>query len=92
MLFGDAHTAASGQTVWAARSEDGDAGMAWDWVQIRDGVVAIADPMSVVSNVRFLGDDGSVLTATEAALCLNGLVRELPWQLEVSRAIQLRLN
>ncbi len=89
-LSGEAPLA--GQTVWAARAAEGEAGMAWDWVQIARGVVAIADPMSVVTNVRLIGDEGEVLTAMEAARFLNELVRALPWQQEVQRALRERLN
>lgn len=82
----------SGQTVWAASAAEGEAGMAWDWVQIARGVVAIADPMSFVTNVRLIGDEGEVLTAQQAALFLNELVRGLPWQQEVQRALRARMN
>lgn len=82
----------AGQTVWAATADQGEAGMAWDWVQIARGVVAIADPMSVVTNVRLIGDEGEVLTAQQAARFLNELVRALPWQREVQRALSAILN
>lgn len=85
---GDTQGQAAGQTVWAACGKDGEAGMAWDWVQIARGVVAIADPMSVVTNVRLLGEEGEVLTALQAARFLNELVRTLPWQQEVQRALR----
>lgn len=84
---GDDSEPAVGQTLWSGRSDAGDAGMAWDWVQIAQGVVAIADPMSVVTNVRLIGDEGEVLTAHAAARFLNELVRALPWQSEVRRAL-----
>jgi hypothetical protein len=84
---GDGSDPAAGQTLWSAPSDDGEAGMAWDWVQIARGVVAIADPMSVVTNVRLIGDEGEVLTAHAAARFLNELVRALPWQSEVRRAL-----
>lgn len=77
----------AGQTVWAAQGGEGDAGMAWDWIQIGHGVVAIADPMSLVTNLRLVGDEGVVLTAHEAARFLNEFVRALPWQHEVRRAL-----
>ena len=80
----------AGQTVWAASVSEGDAGMAWDWIQIAHGVVAIADPMSLVTNVRLLGDEGEVLTAQQSARYLNELVRSLPWQREVQRALAAR--
>ena len=86
----DHHGSAAGQTVWAASGSDGEAGMAWDWIQIARGVVAIADPMSVVTNVRLIGDEGEVLTAHQAARFLNELVRSLPWQEEVQRVLRER--
>ena len=61
--------------------------MAWDWVQIGDGIVAMADPMAVVTNLRLLGPEGEVLTAYEAARHLNEIVHALPWQSEVERAL-----
>lgn len=91
-LGGDMPGNVAGQTVWAAQAAGGEAGMAWDWVQIARGVVAIADPMSVVSNVRLLGDEGEVLTAVQSARYLNELVRGLPWQQEVQRALHQRVN
>jgi hypothetical protein len=82
----------AGQTVWTARAADGDAGMAWDWIEIAHGVVAIADPLSVVTNVRLVNDEGEVLTALQAARFLNEMVHALPWQQEVERALRQRLN
>jgi len=82
----------AGQTLWGAHSADGEAGLAWDWMQIARGVVVIADPMSVITNVRLIGDQGEVLTATEAARFLNELVRTLPWQQEVQRVLRARAN
>lgn len=76
-----------GQTVWGARSATREAGMAWDWVEIMPGVVAMADPMSVVTNLQLLGPAGEVLTAWEAARHLNEIVHALPWQREVDRAL-----
>jgi hypothetical protein len=86
-LTGETPGPPSGQTIWAASADEGRAGMAWDWVQIGRGVVAIADPMSVVSNVRIVDLSGEVLTAQQSARFLNELVRELPWQREVQRAL-----
>ena len=82
----------AGQTVWAAHAADGDAGMAWDWIEIARGVVAIADPLSVVTNVRLVSGEGEVLTALQAARFLNAMVHALPWQKEVERALRQRLN
>lgn len=85
---GDERQPSTGQTVWGAMSEDGEAGVAWDWIQIMPGIVAMADPMAVVTNLRLLGPEGEVLTAWEAARHLNEIVHALPWQNEVQRALQ----
>lgn len=81
----------SGQTVWGLTGADsqteGPAGVAWDWIEITQGVVAIADPMAMITNLRLIGAHGEVLTAPEAALHLNELVHALPWQDEVQRAM-----
>jgi hypothetical protein len=91
-LVGESPGPPSGQTIWAAAACGGQAGMAWDWVQIARGVVAIADPMSVVTNVRLIGDAGEVLTAQQAARFFNEMLRSLPWQQEVRRALAKSLN
>lgn len=83
-----AHSSRSaGQTVWGRTDGDNPAGVAWDWVQIDSDVVAMADPMSVVTNLRLIGDEGEVLTALESARFLNRIVHALPWQHEVQRAL-----
>jgi hypothetical protein len=82
----------AGQTVWTAHAEEGEAGMAWDWVELAHGVVALADPLSVVTNVRLVNAEGEVLTALQAARFINEMVRALPWQQEVERALRRRLN
>jgi hypothetical protein len=84
---GDEMFRAIGQTIWAWHSDDGDMGLAWDWVQITRGVVAMADPMAVVTNVRLIDEEGEVLTPVETARHINVLVHALPWQDEVERAL-----
>lgn len=78
----------SGQTVWRGAADDAEVGVAWDWVMVSRDVVAMADPMSVVSNLRLLGPQGEVLTAWESARHLSQIVYGLPWQGEVQRAVQ----
>lgn len=86
---GDNLSRTAGQTIWGGHSDAGEAGVAWDWVQVCGDVVAMADPMSVVTNLRLVGDAGEVLTALESACFLNEIVHALPWQSEVQRAIQV---
>jgi hypothetical protein len=77
----------SGQTIWGDPEGDEAAGMAWDWIELAQGVVAMADPMALITNVRLLGPRGCVMTSVEAAPHLNELVHALPWQSEVQRAL-----
>jgi len=76
-----------GQTVWGSPSADPAAGVAWDWVEVQEGVVAMADPMALVTNIQLTDSKGAVLPTMQAALHLNGLVHMLPWQSEVRRAL-----
>lgn len=85
---GDADSPTTGQTLWGGPSGEGAAGVAWDWVEIQEGVVAMADPFGLVTNLQFVGSKGKVLTGFEATLCLNELVHALPWQSEVQRALE----
>lgn len=85
--LGDEEEACTGHTIWGASASNGTAGMAWDWVQIPQGVVALADPFALITNLWLLGADGQVLSPVQAARHLNGLVHALPWQLEVQRAL-----
>ena len=84
----DSESTVSGQTVWRTTAADGEAGVAWDWVMLSRDVVAMADPMCVVTNLRLLGRKGEVLTSWEAARHLSQIVYGLPWQGEVQRAVR----
>jgi len=77
----------SGQTVWGNASTEPAAGVAWDWIEIHEGVVAIADPFALVTNLQLLDENGEPLPSTQAALYLNEIVHTLPWQSEVQRAL-----
>jgi hypothetical protein len=77
----------SGQTLWGEATHDRSAGVAWDWVELQEGVVAMADPLGLVTNLKLLDAKGEALSAFEVAVRLNGLVHALPWQNEVQRAL-----
>ncbi len=85
--FGDDACPCSGQTLWGEPSAPRAAGVAWDWVEVQEGVVAMADPLGVVTNLKLLNARGEVLSDFQIAVHLNGLVHALPWQTEVQRAL-----
>ena len=55
-------------------------GMAWRWGEVRRGVLALADPMAIDSNIGFVNPTGGCLTEGERVIYLNGLVHALDWQ------------
>jgi hypothetical protein len=85
--FGDDSNPCSGQTLWGDEGEDRSAGVAWDWVRLLPGVVAMSDPLGLITNLKLLDDEGEALTNIEAAVRLHQLVHALPWQSEVQRAL-----
>ena len=85
---GDTDHPSMGQTLWGNPSSQNVAGVAWDWVELQQGVFAMADPLGLVTNLRLIGPRGEALSNTQVALYLNELVRTLPWQSEVQRALQ----
>ena len=88
LTFGDrVGGSCSGQTLWGESTPERSAGVAWDWVQVRQGVVAIADPLGLITNLKLLDTRGEPLSPGEVAIHLNELVHDLPWQAEVQRAL-----
>ena len=84
---GSAGNGCAGQTVWGSTENHSAAGVAWDWIEIQRGVVAIADPMGLITNLTLLDAKGAPIPTLQAALRLNELVHALPWQDEVQRAL-----
>jgi hypothetical protein len=71
-----------GSTIWVSSSGP-QAAIAWEWVELMRGVLALADPNSLVSNIRFVGAvRGLERMDTEArtVLLLNTIVHCLNWQ------------
>ncbi len=78
----------AGSTVWvgsvAGAAADagaaGYAGLAWDWVEMRPGVMLLADPNSIISNLRVVDARKAPLDSLSALVFLNTLVHRLHWQ------------
>jgi len=58
-----------------------------DWVEVQDGVVALADPFGLVTNLQLTDAEGHPLPSMQATIHLNEIVHTLPWQSEVQRAL-----
>ena len=73
-----------GQAVWGLKIDGAGAiGIAWDWEEVRAGVVAMSDPMTVSSNASFIDDSGSPVDDFKRILHLNNAIFSLPWQAAV---------
>jgi len=73
-----------GHTIWGGTSSG--IGIAWDWIEMMDGVFAMSDPMGVVSNIGFVDQTGASIPDFMAAVQLNHITHALPWQAEVADA------
>lgn len=74
-----------GQTLWAAGFRGRPLGLAWDWAEVRKGVVALCDPMSVLSNLQLVDDEGHLLDEADRIVHLNSAVHDLDWQAQIVR-------
>jgi hypothetical protein len=81
----------AGATVWVLRERDAKAAIAWEWAELREGVVALSDPNSLLSNIQIVGAPVGlehVDPIGRKRLILNTIVHGLPWQSAVLRALQ----
>ena len=77
--LGDASHLCSGATVWSW--EDGDTvfALGWEWVEFRAGVVLLANPMEILSNMKFDVEGDQTLPRNSNIETLNIIVHSLPW-------------
>ena len=79
----DAEPSRGGSTIWVCTLGSIEAAIAWDWVELTSGVLALADPNALVSNLRFVGPVRG-LERLDAELgkilLLNTIVHGLNWQ------------
>lgn len=83
-----ADSVARGRTVWGS-IDSPFVVIAWDWAGVAPGVLSLADPMSIASNLR-LRRRGMRASANALLLPLNALVHQLSWQTAVRRALSAR--
>jgi hypothetical protein len=88
LTYGDDEYPSCGQTLWGDPRSERSSGVAWDWVQIREGVVAMSDPFDLTTNLCLVDERGRTLSGHERAVSLNELVHRLPWQNEVRRVLR----
>ena len=73
-----------GQVLWGVDCEGQMVGMAWDWRELRTDVIAMADPMMVLSNLRLVDEAGIEVTESHRMICLNSAIYRLGWQVQLA--------
>jgi hypothetical protein len=64
-----------------------NAGIAWDWAEIKPGVVVLMDPMALLANIRIMDDSEEGYELEGRAATLNRAVRSLAWHKQVRQAL-----
>lgn len=75
-----------GQVTWACETAQGPVGLTWEWFAVRPRVLALADPMNIVSNLDFVEADGQPVGEGRRVVELNNLIARLAWQAPIVRA------
>lgn len=73
----------SGRALWGIWTSDCPMGICWEWAELRPGIVTLANPLHVLSNVALLSDGGDRLDGARMLLELNNTVHAMNWQREV---------
>lgn len=69
-----------GDTLWGARLVDDTVlYLAWEWVEIRDGVISLVDPNAILSNACFIDEQGEPLSHLISTICTMRLVHGMNW-------------
>jgi len=69
-----------GQVLWGGATERGLVGLAWDWIEMKDDVIVMLDPMTVLSNAVFVNEHDELLDERHRILYLNNVVHDIDWQ------------
>ncbi len=79
----------AGDTVWMAQEEQWRAGLAWEWLEVKPGVVMLADPNSIITNLQFVDSDQKPVYGLAKTVAINRLVHALAWQHAVCELLHL---
>ena len=80
-----------GDTLWLGDIDGERVGLAWDWHELRRGVIVQSDTNGVLSNLLFLDQQRRLyVNPLVAIVSLNHLIRHLPWQKAVLDETQQR--
>lgn len=78
----------AGDTVWVCQDGQWQVGLAWEWVEVKPGVVMLADPNSIITNLQFVDDHQQFVYGLTKTVAVNRLVHALAWQRSVCALLQ----
>ena len=78
----------AGDTVWMSLDEQWQVGLAWEWVEIKPGMVMLADPNSIITNLQFVDEHQKSVYGLAKTVAVNRLVHALAWQSSVCALLQ----
>jgi hypothetical protein len=84
----DVHGRQAGQTVWVGSIGGQSVGLAWDWAEVRPGVVALSDPNAIVTNLRFMTAEDTYQERLPSLIMLNRMTHRLAWHEAVSGVLR----
>lgn len=82
----------TGQTLWTGSLNGMPFGIGWEWFELCPGVLALADPMMVMTNLFLIDEEGRVLSEDRRVLCLNSVIHGLAWQQQVLAGSSTRFD
>ena len=77
----------AGQVVWEAQLSEGEAGISWEWAEIRSGLVVMSDPMTIVSNLVLLDLGNECLGQRQQLLSIHRAIHGCKWEASVRIAL-----
>jgi hypothetical protein len=80
---GDGGEPRCGQALWGAERDGQLIGVAFEWAEMTGEIVALSDPMQILSNVKLLQDDGECMDDLTRIVQLNTAIHELDWQQQI---------
>lgn len=77
-----------GDTVWMALDGQWPAGLAWEWTEVKPGLVMLSDPNCIITNLQFVDDERNPVFGLSKTVVVNRLVHALAWQAPVCGMLQ----
>jgi len=75
-----------GQVLWGTHHRGAPVGLAWEWTEVTRAVIAMSDPMHIVSNALLVDVNGCPLNEQDLILEFNTAVYQLAWYDELLQA------